>query len=68
MPIGDLFDHINPQSLEGLTSYSWDRVHYGGCFQIMNVNFWHDEVVQNYVQMIIKLGADMEQRWQEQVR
>lgn len=67
-PLGELFDHLLPPDITGLSSEGWDRVHYQGCFQLIDLEFWHDEVVQNFLQLILKTGSDMEQRWQEQVR
>lgn len=66
-PVGELFSHVQPSNMSGLTSEGWDRMHYQGCFQLIDVNFWHDEVVQNFLQLVLKTGSDMEQRWQEQV-
>jgi hypothetical protein len=66
-PIGELFDHLDPPDISGLTTEGWDGVHYQGCFQLIDVNFWHDEIVQNFLQLMLKTGSDMEQRWQEQV-
>jgi hypothetical protein len=66
-PLGELFDHLSPNNMDGLSTEGWDRVQYSGSFQLIDVRFWYDEVVQNFVQLVLKTGSDMEQRWQEQV-
>lgn len=66
-PPGTLFEHLNPPSLQGMTTAGWDRHVYSGCFTIINVDFWFLPVVQDYIHFVMKSGGDIEQRWTEQV-
>ncbi len=67
-PVGDLFNHITPPSVEGLTTASWDKIVYPGCFFMINVEFYFSPLVSDYRKHIIRSGSDMEIRWTEQVR
>jgi hypothetical protein len=64
VPRGNLSAHLAGGQF---TSQSWDREYFQGCFLITNLAFWFDPAVQDYIQMVLKTGCDIEQRWQEQV-
>jgi hypothetical protein len=67
-PLGPLFKHLSPGSIDGLTTEGWDREIFTGCFSIINVDFWFSKLPSDYVRQILKSGGDMEQRWTEQVK
>ncbi len=67
-PVGDLFNHITPPSLDGLTTAGWDKIVYPGCFFMINVEFYFSPLVSDYRKHIIRSGSDMELRWTEQVK
>lgn len=72
IPFGDIFNHTRPQNISGLHSNDptskegWDRLSTVGCFLLFDVNYWLQEVIQDFVTLILKTGSDMEQRWQDQ--
>lgn len=72
VPPGTLFNHLTPKSMEGLYSNpgsrgGWDRNYHPGYFVITSIDFWYEDLVQDYLTMIMKLGRDVEGRWQEQL-
>jgi hypothetical protein len=53
----------------GLTSFGWNNGRpYGfqGCFTIINLEFWYNVAVQDYLTLLLRTGSDMEQRWSDQ--
>jgi hypothetical protein len=63
---GPLFKHMVPHNLDGLTTHGWDKLHYRGYALATNVDFWFQADVQDYLTTVLKLGRDIEGRWQEQ--
>jgi hypothetical protein len=63
---GPLFKHVVPHNLDGLTLDGWDRLYYRGNALATSVDFWFQADVQDYLMMVLKLGRDVEGRWQEQ--
>lgn len=65
-PKGALFKHVNPPNMEGVSSAGWDRMYHPGYFIIINVDFWFQSEVQDYLTTVFRSGRDVEGRWQEQ--
>ncbi len=65
-PKGELFKHLKPSDINGLTSDGWDRMYHPGYFLILSVEFWFQEHIQDYLTTIFRSGRDIEGRWQEQ--
>jgi hypothetical protein len=65
-PIGPLFEHLTPPNIDGLHTRGFDPVTVPGCFVIIDVHFWFHEVVQDFVNLVLKTGSDAEQRWNDQ--
>jgi len=65
-PKGALYKHLNPPSMAGLTSNGWDRMYHPGYFIIINLDFWYQVEVQDYLTTVFRSGRDVEGRWQEQ--
>jgi hypothetical protein len=65
-PIGRLYNHTYPHNISGVFSGGWDRIIFLSCFLVLDVNFWYHEVVQDFVNVVLKTGSDLEQRWLEQ--
>ncbi len=65
-PKGPLFKHLDPPSVEGLTSAGWDRLVHPGYFIIISTEFWFQKLVQDYLTTVFRSGRDVEGRWQEQ--
>jgi hypothetical protein len=66
VPIGPLFELLTPPNISGLYSGGWDPLTFQGCFVIFDINFWFHEVVQDFVNLVLKTGSDAEQRWNDQ--
>jgi hypothetical protein len=65
-PIGPLYERLTPPNISGLYTGGWDRGVMCTCFLVIDVHFWFQEVVQDFVSLILKTGADVEQRWIDQ--
>lgn len=65
-PKGELFKHVNPHDMNGVTSAGWDRYYHPGYFLMVKVDFWFQEHIQDYLTTIFRSGRDIEGRWQEQ--
>jgi hypothetical protein len=67
-PLGTLFDQLPYRNISAMSSETWTtHALYSACFLIISVPFWHENVVQDYVQFILRSRAHVEQRWLEQV-
>ena len=64
-PIGDLFDHLKPQNLTGLSTEGWDARNLAGHFNTFKLDFWFQEPVQDYVHVLLRSNGHVEQRWNE---
>lgn len=65
-PVGDLYEHCNPKSIDGLTTQGWDAGYHPGFWLITKVSWWFSEQPQSYLETILRSGKDVEGRWQEQ--
>lgn len=65
-PVGNLLKHVKGNSLTNLNMDGWDRMYHPGYFIIFRVALWHSNEVQSYLNTILRLGSDVEGRWQEQ--
>ena len=65
-PIGDLFNQLTPPNMVGLTTQGWSRVSLVACFAIFDVNYWFQDIIQDFVRLMLRTGSDVEQRWLEQ--
>jgi hypothetical protein len=65
-PRGPIFRHTNPHDIHGLTSDGYDRAYSPGYFMLFRVSWWFSPHVQDYLNMILRSGRDVEGRWQEQ--
>lgn len=69
-PKGSIFQHLKKHSLgeniQAISSDTWDRLYHPGYFILIRVSFWYTPEVQDYLRTIMKLGRDVEGRWQEQ--
>lgn len=66
-PEGLLFEHINPATMEGMTTMGWDRMIYAGCFMVLNVDFFFSKLPSHFRKHVLRSASDIEQRWTEQV-
>jgi hypothetical protein len=55
-PPGTLYEHLNPKSINGLTTETWDRKYHPGYFTILDLEFWFDPTVQDFLQTILKVN------------
>jgi hypothetical protein len=60
IPIGPLFDHVYPHNITGLSTHSWDKAYYQAYFLILNVDFWHETPVQDFLNCVFRSGRDIE--------
>jgi hypothetical protein len=67
LPFGPLYEHMSPPNETGLSTSGWDRKIHTGCFSIINLEFWHTEMIQDFLHHVLRIGADIDQRWTEQV-
>ena len=65
-PVGPLFKHLTPPNLNGLTMEGWDRHYYRGYAIITSLEYWFQPNAQDFVTRVMRLGRDIEGRWQEQ--
>lgn len=65
-PAGTLLTHLRPKDMNGLTTDGWDRLYHPGYFLIINVDWWFQDLVQDYLTTVLRSGRDVEGRWQEQ--
>jgi hypothetical protein len=65
-PQGALYQHVTPHDQSGLTSEGWDRMYYRGYGLVTSVEYWFHPQVQDYLTTVMRLGRDIEGRWQEQ--
>lgn len=65
-PKGELFAHVRPQNMDGVTSRGWDRLYHPGYFMMISLSFWFQNEVQDYLTAVFRSGRDVEGRWQEQ--
>jgi hypothetical protein len=65
-PQGTLYQHVTPHDQSGLTSEGWDRMYYRGYGLVTSIDYWFLPQVQDYLTTIMRLGRDIEGRWQEQ--
>lgn len=65
---GDLLSHLQPPDpgLSGLTSAGWDRGIFSGYFNLISLEYWFDDAVQDFLNTVFRSGRDIEGRWQEQ--
>jgi hypothetical protein len=66
VPRGPIFKHTSPQDIKGLTSDGYDRAYSPGYFMLFRVSWWYTAHVQDYLQLVLRSGRDVEGRWQEQ--
>jgi hypothetical protein len=50
-----------------MTLDGWDRLIHLGAFMVFDMDYWFSAPVQDFLQLAVATGADVEQRWQEQV-
>jgi hypothetical protein len=67
-PNGTIFKHHNPPNIGGLSTEGWDSLIYIGAFMVFSIDFWFSAAVQDFLQLVHQTGADIYQRWQDQVR
>lgn len=65
-PPGTLFKHVSPAGLEGVSSAGWDRQLFIAAFMVINVDFWYEEPVQDFLHLVLSTGGETTQRWLEQ--
>ena len=65
-PLGPLFDYLFSGTIDGMTTLGWDRQIHPGNFVILNLEFWFSTIVQDFVEQVLRSGADIDQRWTEQ--
>lgn len=65
-PKGDLFNHVNPKNIQGLTSDGFDRMYHPGYWIVIDTHWWFQDEVQDYLTTVLRSGRDVEGRWQEQ--
>jgi hypothetical protein len=65
-PQGGLYKHVVPHNISGLASDSWDKMYYRGFAIITNVDYWFENNPQSFLNTVLRLGRDIEGRWQEQ--
>ena len=58
-PTGPLFEHMNPKSIDGLTSKGWDRYYHPTYFLITSLDFWFSEIVQDFLTTVLQSGRDV---------
>lgn len=65
-PFGPLFEHLTPPNMEGLTTAGWDKHTFQSAFMVLNLDFWYEEPVQDFLDLVLSTGGDLMQRWLEQ--
>jgi hypothetical protein len=65
-PWGPLMDDFTPNSLASVSSENWNRETYGNSFYVVNLDFWFEPPVQDFLDLVFNTGGDMMQRWNEQ--
>jgi len=56
VPTGPLYDHLTPKSLQGLTTETWDRKYHPGYFTVLDLEFWFDAKVQDYLATVLRVS------------
>uniref|UniRef100_A0A7S0RAN4 Uncharacterized protein n=1 Tax=Chlamydomonas leiostraca TaxID=1034604 RepID=A0A7S0RAN4_9CHLO len=78
-PVGCIFDYTRPHDLSGLMSMAngssaghnpegwtgWQGYMLSGHFMVMDLDWWFDRYMQDYVQLVVRTGAHIEHRWNE---
>jgi hypothetical protein len=66
VPLGSLFEHLQPPTIDGLSSVGWDRHTFQASFLVINTDFWFEDAMQDFVNLALNTGGDLLQRWGEQ--
>jgi hypothetical protein len=66
LPAGSLFANLSPDDIHGLHSDGWNKLIYCSCFMIFDVKFWMQDYVLDFMNLLLKTGSDVEQRWNDQ--
>jgi hypothetical protein len=75
--VGNLWDHCEPPNLDGLYSQNaksypnrvekgWDSLSLYGNFLLLSTEWWYNEKVQTFVDLVLATGGHFRFRWNEQ--
>lgn len=65
-PPGTLYEHFNPSDIFHVDTASWDRHIYQDPFVVINLDFWYEEPVQNFLHLVFTSGGELLRLWRSQ--
>jgi len=65
-PQGPLVEQFSPPTVDAMSSQTWNRVTYSNSFHLINLDFWFEPPVQDFLHLVLATGSDVTQRWSEQ--
>lgn len=65
-PAGELYKTLSPAGIDGLNGVGWNKLIYCSCFMIFDINFWMQDIILDFMNLVLKTGSDIEQRWNDQ--
>ncbi|RYH05124.1 hypothetical protein EON65_45595 [archaeon] len=65
-PQGILLKRVRGGDMWSFLNGGWDRYYHPGFFIIISMTWWFRSEIQDYLNTVMRLGRDIEGRWQEQ--
>ena len=65
-PSGSIYNTTIPHNISGISSENWNYHSLPSYFMLYNVNFWFDDIVQNFLNLVFTTNSDILHRWCDQ--